>query len=86
MASSTTPQKKILFIDDKLKNIHSVEAACNKRGIPFTGLRYGYLDKAGRSFDPITTDYDLKVFLEQQEQEKNSRISDADAQAAKIND
>lgn len=69
--------KNVLFIDDKLKNIHSVQAACEKRGIPFTGLRYGYLDKAGRSFDPVTTDHELKEFIEQLEQERRLRKVDS---------
>lgn len=44
--------KKVVFIDDTLKNIESVEAALASRGIPFIGLRYGYLDDQVQQFDP----------------------------------
>ncbi len=59
--------KKILFIDDKEKNLHSVARACKKREIPFIGLRYGYLDRAGESFDLVATELELKTFLERQQ-------------------
>lgn len=61
--------KKVLFIDDKAKNLHSVEAACNKRGIPFTGLRYGFLDKAGGSYDPVATEAEFNAFKENYDEE-----------------
>lgn len=76
--------KKILFIDDKEKNLHSVSAACKKRGIPFVGLRYGYLDEDGAKFDPVSTDIELKAFIEKQESERSQRILDADEQASKL--
>lgn len=43
--------KKIVFIDDKLKNVQSVEKAVTARGIPFIGLRYGYLDAQEKQFN-----------------------------------
>lgn len=46
-----TPQK-VLYIDDSMKNITSVAAAIESRGIPFTGIRYGYLDDQAHQFDP----------------------------------
>ncbi len=42
--------KKIIFIDDKLKNIHSVEKALHNRDYPFIGIRYGYTDEQARNF------------------------------------
>ncbi len=32
--------KKIIFVDDKLKNLKSVEAICQKAGIKFSGFEY----------------------------------------------
>lgn len=76
--------KKILFIDDKEKNLHSVSAACEKRGIPFVGLRYGYLDEAGAKFDPVATEAELRAFIEKQESRQAQRISGADDEASKL--
>ncbi len=41
---------KIIFIDDKLKNIQSVEKALHNRDYPFIGIRYGYADEQIRNF------------------------------------
>lgn len=41
----------ILFINDKLQNIEEVAEYCEAKGIPFTGLRYGYLDNWVESFN-----------------------------------
>lgn len=69
--------KKILFIDDKEKNLQSVSVACEKRKIPFIGLRYGYLDEAGAKFDPVATEIELRAFIEKQESEQAQRIVNA---------
>lgn len=42
--------KSIVFINDKQSNIQEVEYQCNEAGIPFTGLRYAYLDKKVQNF------------------------------------
>lgn len=76
--------KKVLFIDDKKKNLHSVEEACAKRDIPFIGLRYGYLDEAGTQFSPAAAENDLQSFMEEQESERAERISRADSEAEKL--
>lgn len=44
--------KRIVFIDDKEKNVTSVLAACEKAGIPCVGLRYGKADERKLAFDP----------------------------------
>ncbi len=44
--------KKIVFINDKHKDLAQVEEGCNTLGIPFIGLRYNYLDKVVAAFDP----------------------------------
>ena len=35
----------IVFIDDKRKHVENVVNACHERGIPVTGIRYGYCDQ-----------------------------------------
>jgi phosphoglycolate phosphatase-like HAD superfamily hydrolase len=42
--------KKVIFIDDKLKNLHSVEKALHNRDYPFIGIRYGYTDDLVHNF------------------------------------
>ncbi len=76
--------KKVLFIDDKEKNLHSVRLTCEKRSIPFIGLRYAYMDEAEAQFDPVSADLDLKVFMKKQELERLERILRADEQALKL--
>jgi hypothetical protein len=41
---------KVIFIDDKLKNLHSVEKALHDRNYPFIGIRYGYSDDRVHNF------------------------------------
>jgi hypothetical protein len=55
--------KKIIFIDDKLKNVVSVEQALCKRNFPFYGLRYDYLDKRVKDFNWDKTQKELEIFL-----------------------
>ena len=76
--------KKVLFIDDKEKNLHSVAAACEKRKIPFVGLRYGYLDQAGKAFDPIATEVEFKAFTEKHSADRARRAVEADEEAGRL--
>lgn len=55
--------KKVIFVDDKLKNIHSVEKAINKCGYPFIGLRYGYLDEYIKTIDINQVEKEYKSFI-----------------------
>lgn len=54
---------KIIFIDDKLKNVESVERALHSRDFPFYGLRYDYLDKRVANFNWDKTQKELDLFL-----------------------
>ena len=47
--------KKIVFIDDKEKNVKAIEDAANKLGIKFTGIRYGFLDEKVKAVE-LTAD------------------------------
>jgi len=62
-AIAYTPEK-ILFIDDMPEFLESVRIALGKRGIPFTGLRYGAADDRSLKFEPARADEELKnVFV-----------------------
>ena len=55
--------KKVIFIDDKLKNVISVEQALGHCSFPFYGLRYDYLDKRVEKFNWDKTQKELEKFL-----------------------
>lgn len=55
--------KKIIFIDDKMKNIVSVEKALHKRDYPFIGIRYGYLDDHIKTITPEIIDKEFEEFM-----------------------
>ncbi len=44
--------EKIVFVDDKASHVAEVEMECDRAGIEFVGLRYGYLDEAIENFSP----------------------------------
>lgn len=41
---------KVIFVNDKYSHIVPVEEVCEELGIPFVGLRYGFLDQKVRNF------------------------------------
>ena len=56
--------KKIIFVDDKMKNIKAVEKYVEEKGIEFVGLRYGAADERVANFDPVAAEVALQEFLE----------------------
>ncbi len=56
--------KKILFVDDKLKNVLSVEKAAVAAGYPFVGIRYGYTDERVKNIDMQKMASEYHRFLE----------------------
>ena len=42
--------KKIVFVDDKMKNIESVKSTAQEMGIKFVGIRYGRTDERAKAF------------------------------------
>lgn len=48
--------KKIIFIDDKMKNLISVEKALKMCRIPFVGIRYSGCDEKVKNFDPAKSE------------------------------
>jgi len=54
--------KKIIFIDDKLKNVTSVQKAVEKRGIEFVGIRFTQIDEIRKTFDPNEAKNQLATF------------------------
>lgn len=55
----------IIFVDDKEKYIHAVEAAAQKRNISCIGLRYAGCDHHVKNFDSHATYKELQEFLAQ---------------------
>ncbi|HJM68665.1 MAG TPA: DUF2608 domain-containing protein [Candidatus Babeliales bacterium] len=51
------PQKpnKIVFVDDKLKNLETVKKIVDKMGLDFVGFRYGACDEYTKKFDSKKT-------------------------------
>jgi FMN phosphatase YigB (HAD superfamily) len=56
--------KKVIFVDDKMKNIHSVERALHQRNYPFIGIRYGYTDERVKSLDLDTMESEFQEFMQ----------------------
>jgi FMN phosphatase YigB (HAD superfamily) len=50
--------KKIVFVDDKLKNLESVKSTAAELGIKFVGIRYGRTDERTKAF---TLDHESKL-------------------------
>lgn len=51
--------KKILFIDDRMKNLKSIGGMCEKEKIDFVGFRYAGADDLVENFKPIIGDIQL---------------------------
>lgn len=56
-----TPEK-IVFINDMKAHLVQVEKHCKTKGIPFVGLRYGYLDEKVEKFRPDIAEYQFNCF------------------------
>lgn len=52
---------KIIFLDDKLKNITAVEYAAEKCGIEFIGIRYSRCDERVAHFNPVKAQEQLDM-------------------------
>ncbi|TET36285.1 DUF2608 domain-containing protein [Candidatus Dependentiae bacterium] len=62
--------KKIIFIDDKLKNIETVADAMKTANYPFVGIRYGHLDERVKNFDMYQTEREYQALLENSQDRK----------------
>jgi len=54
--------KKIIFVDDKLKNVQDVEREAKKHGIEYVGIRFSKLDNWRDRFDPAVAKKQLHEF------------------------
>jgi len=63
---------RVIFIDDKPHHLDHVKTVLEARQIPFTGIRYGFLDEKVKSFDPTITEIQLEYL--------SKILSDEDAQ------
>jgi hypothetical protein len=55
--------EEIVFINDKATNLREVETECEKRGIPFIGLRYSKLDERMKLFNKSIADIQFQHAL-----------------------
>ncbi len=55
---------KILFVDDTLEQIQSVESAANKLGIEFIGLHYVAAEKNCQGYDPVVAELQYMFLIE----------------------
>jgi hypothetical protein len=62
----------IIFVDDRAKNITSVELAVKQRNIEFVGLRYAGCDQKIQNFDHEVTRQELQEFLLKYPYNKNN--------------
>lgn len=54
--------EKIVFINDKGSHLKPLEEECEKLGIEFIGLRYGYHDEKVKNFRPEIADVQFEKF------------------------
>jgi 5S rRNA maturation endonuclease (ribonuclease M5) len=53
--------KKIIFVDDKMRNVINVEEAAKKLGIECIAIHYIYLADSNKTFDPELTEPDFSI-------------------------
>lgn len=66
----------IIFVDDKMKNVQSMEAAAESLGVPFIGFWYKRAELNNEDFDPVITTLQLRELVTNQ-----NILSDEDAKA-----
>ncbi len=62
LAKVNCKPRNIVFINDKRGNLRQLEEGVNELEIPFTGLRYGYLDNKVRDFRADIADLQFEAF------------------------
>lgn len=50
---------RVIFFDDRMKNVKSLDLFCKTEGIKFIGVRYGGADCAMAQFEPLISDVQL---------------------------
>lgn len=76
--------ESILFIDYKAKHLIEVEKYCMKEHIPFTGLRYAYLDERVAKFNSELADIQWRHFGRILSDEDAKKLLDEEQIANKI--
>lgn len=54
---------KVIFVDDKLDQVKSVEATLKEMGVPFIGFWYKRSEEDHRDFNPIITNIQMEYLL-----------------------
>ena len=62
LAKAKVKPAKAVFIDDKKKNVESVDQALASMGIECDCIRYGFLDEKVKKFDPAIADVEYEFF------------------------
>ena len=74
--------KKIIFVDNQLKNIEDVEAYCADEAIEFTGFHYNFVRSKGKTeLDKNLVDYQFKTL-----EERGIWLSDGEARSQLVKD
>lgn len=55
--------RRILFVDDKVKNVNNVDKALNEASIPSFAFRYGAADYKVKHFDSKLADFEFNYFV-----------------------
>jgi len=71
--------EKVVFIDDKLEQVESMEEALKKEGIPFVGFWYTRAADDTENFDPLISTIQLNELLY-----RDRIVSDEEAAAIKL--
>ncbi len=56
--------ERVLFVDDKVKNVTNVDKALNDVSIPSFAFRYGAADETVKAFDARLADFEYDYFVE----------------------
>jgi hypothetical protein len=57
---------KIVFVDDRIEQAQSIEAACKEAGIPCIAFHYTAYQKVVREFDEAVAEFQLRTLLDEQ--------------------
>ncbi|KKP26483.1 MAG: hypothetical protein UR12_C0037G0002 [candidate division TM6 bacterium GW2011_GWF2_30_66] len=54
--------KKLIFVDDKVKHVKSVEKKFDDGNVEYIGIRYSFMDEKKKNFDPIEAENGIRTF------------------------
>lgn len=54
--------KKLIYVDDKIKHVKSVEKEFDDGSLEYIGIRYSFMDDKKKNFDPIEAENGIRSF------------------------